>query len=337
MVGKNTYTLPVTDGRLFSRLDNKKRVVPQAASFQHSAFQSAKKPQISYPNRIDGYQIISNLGSGAFAKVYLAKNHNHKLDTRMKEMVALKVVNLTKITEASQLKSTKKEYQITSKVKHPNIVEIYNSFEQPLNGSLSLILVVEYMSQGTLEQYLHHNLLVEYKLLPEYRIWHIFQQVACGIAFMHSCRCLHRDLKPANILMADNFLVKISDFGLSRMNSINTEEVKTVCGTPYYLSPERTLQSGYTYASDVWSLGCLLYELTAGVNPFFGERDNRYSLSNKITEADFPPVPEDHYSYFLLNLIDKILVTEQTERPPASFISEYSEHMVEFFRRYVNF
>ncbi|CAD5225629.1 unnamed protein product [Bursaphelenchus xylophilus] len=286
--------------------------------------------KIDYPTNMDGYREIEELGEGCFAKVMLAQ----VLGCRHR--VALKMIDLTKIEDKTAMQCAEREFELARKLlKHSNIVRTFATFKDPLEKTL--VMVMEYMPNGDLERYIHTTFLSKNKLTPEARIWLYFEQISAAIEFMHSKRIIHRDLKPANVMLANSWRVKVGDFGLSRMRSAATVEVKTVCGTPYYMSPERILQKGYTYASDVWSLGCILYELATAVSPFFGERHNSYSLSNKVELADYPPIPEDCYSPFLHELVDLCLTADFMARPPASVVHEYSRIMVHMFAKYTRF
>ncbi|CAD5218884.1 unnamed protein product [Bursaphelenchus okinawaensis] len=280
-----------------------------------------------YPTLMSGYRIIEDLGEGCFAKVQLAEA------IRSKKKVALKMVNLNNIEDKEVMACAQKEYELARRLlRHKNIVQTFTTFKN--FESNTLVMVMEYMPCGDLEHYIHSEFLGENKLIPEFKVWYIFEQIAGGIEFMHEKKIIHRDLKPANCMIGDEFVVKVGDFGLSRMRSAATIEVKTVCGTPYYMSPERILQRGYTYASDVWSLGCLLYELATAVSPFFGERHNSYSLSKKVETADYPPVPEDCYSVMLNDLIKVCLTSEFEERPSSHIVHEYSKIMVNYFKKH---
>ena len=107
---------------------------------------------------------------------------------------------------------------------------------------------------------------------------------------MHERRIMHRDLKPANVFLTRSAVIKVGDLGLGRLLSEHTLEAHSKVGTPLYMSPEVLLGNGYTCQSDVWSLGCILYELTMLRNPFKEEGISLVGLFQKITLGEYPPI-----------------------------------------------
>ncbi|KAI6242203.1 Serine/threonine-protein kinase Nek6 isoform X2 [Aphelenchoides fujianensis] len=197
-----------------------------------------------------------------------------------------------------------------------------------------LLLVLEFASRGNLEQLITDTYFTKQRRLPEAQIWRLFAQIAAAIAHVHERRILHRDLKPANVLFdGPQMAVKVCDFGLCRLFSQNTVRANTQVGTPYYVSPERSTQSGYNFASDVWSLGCILYEMACGGSPFVGERSNEFALNLRIQAADFPPLPDGERRTPHLKLLVRLCLQVDTgRRPAAAQVQRFAEKMAAFFQ-----
>jgi len=277
-----------------------------------------------YPKSFDAYHIEKKLGEGSFAEVQLAypkKQRNKK--------VALKIVKLGDFEDDKWKRLAITEVELINKVHHPNILQCFTSF-QDMDGA-RLVMVLEYADLGDLEGYINEAYFVRNIHLPERRIWRFFTQIAAAISFMHGKRLLHRDLKPANVMMMKEGL-KVCDFGLSRLMSLKTKILRTNVGTPYYMSPERTCGEGYSLASDVWSLGCILYELAAGGSPFIGERSNEFALQMRVKTGEYPPIPEDVYTDELNFLVKACLRLDMGERPTSAQVHEYSAKMDGFYR-----
>jgi NIMA (never in mitosis gene a)-related kinase 7 len=151
-------------------------------------------------------------------------------------------------------------------LEHPNIIRYMGSF---LEENSDLIIVLELAGAGDLAQLLsvckHRQ-----SLLAERTLWHFFTQICCAVNHVHSKRIVHRDIKPANVFLTDQCppVLKLGDLGLGRFFSCSTVAAHSLVGTPYYMSPERLRQHGYDFSSDIWSLGCLLYEVSALIHSF---------------------------------------------------------------------
>ena len=128
--------------------------------------------------------------------------------------------------------------------------------------------------------------------LSERDVWSIFSQLCSAVAHMHEHRVMHRDIKPSNVFLSADGVARLGDLGLSRWFSSKTAQAKSMVGTPYYMSPECIRGMPYEWSSDVWSLGCLLYELAALRNPFFKEGLNYYTLGNPSPAARWTRCPQ---------------------------------------------
>ena len=171
---------------------------------------------------------------------------------------------------------------------HENIIKYLEAFMQ----DNELIIVLEWADRGDLSELLQERRGSGLKF-TEREIWSIFTQICSGLRHMHEGRIMHRDLKPLNVFISSGGALKLGDLGLSRYFSSKTLQVNSVVGTPYYMSPECIREQPYDWSSDVWSLGCLLYELITLRSPFYREGSNFYLLGKQITSCDYEPLPSD--------------------------------------------
>lgn len=151
------------------------------------------------------------------------------------------------------------------------------------------------MDNGDLGQYLKKQNGV---YLPEKDVWWFFIQTCLGIQYLHSRRILHRDLKTINLFLNKDLTLKIGDLGVAK--EVQESHTNTIVGTPYYLSPELCEEKPYNNKSDIWSLGCILYELCTMKHPF--DAKTQGGLFLKIIKESYEPIP-DHYSKELSDLI----------------------------------
>ncbi len=172
--------------------------------------------------------------------------------------------------------------------------DIYNDIDasSSLRSGAPLCVVMELADcgdlQGLLDRLRSHN-----THLHEAVYWHLTNQVAEALAVLHTRRLIHRDIKPANVFLAERCsAAKLGDLGVGRYMSSRTMQTFSLVGTPFYMSPEAVTSTGHGLESDIWSLGCLFYELAALRSPFYEEGINFYSLGQKIKHADYPPLSE---------------------------------------------
>lgn len=244
------------------------------------------------------YQIIKSLGSGAAGKVFLAKDKiNH-------EQYAIKEVNVESNEVLSQ---ALKEVSNMKKLQHPNIVHYHNSFQE---GS-KLYIVMEYVDGGDLMSYISDR---KNRFLTEEAILRIFIQITIGLRYLHEHKIVHRDLKPQNIFLTRVGVIKIGDFGVSRSLDRSSELMETKVGTPYYLSPEIWNNEPYTSQTDIWSLGCILYELCCLKKPFKATNINQLIVA--IFNGNYEPITS-RYTENLRNLVADMLNQNQSLRPTA--------------------
>jgi len=272
--------------------------------------------KVKQPISFKHFTNTKKIGQGAFASVFRAND-----PSRGYQVVALKKIDLSAITDEVTMKTTLSEIELFKMLRHENIVQCYGSFSEGKRANRGdnrqyLTLILEFIDGGDLEHWIACKTRPLQYLIVECEIWHVFYQIANAVEYIHRSRIIHRDLKPANILLTRDLHVKLTDFGLSRMHNRNTGP-KTVCGTPYYMAPERIGEVVYSFSSDIWSLGCILYEMVALNSPFHGEKENITSLVKKIEDADYPPIAEECYSEQMGMLIDACMMPHFADRPNA--------------------
>ena len=213
---------------------------------------------------------IKIIGSGAYGQVYLGLNTITKKYYAIKHMDKKNIYNLL-----HSLTGIQEEIEIQSRIDHPNIVKLLYVKET----DISYDLIMEYAPRGNLFHFIRKN-----KGLNENKSFSLFIQVVNAINFLHENDLIHRDIKPENILIFDNNIVKLCDFGWCV--KLNGQQRGTFCGTTEYMSPELVNRSGYGKEIDVWSLGVLLYEMIHAYSPFkptkpnFDEKDIMENIIN---------------------------------------------------------
>ena len=221
---------------------------------------------------IKNYEFKKTLGEGNFAKVKLS------IFKPTNEEFAIKIINKNKIRH--KMKSTIfRETEIMSNLKHPNIITVYQMLEDEEN----YYIIMENCKRGELFDYI-----VKHQSLRENEASIFFYQLINGVEYIHSQNIVHRDLKPENLLLTENKILKIIDFGLSHSFD-GSVLLRTKCGSPSYAAPEIINCKEYDgFKTDVWCCGVILYAMLCGYLPFEGENDTE--LFKSIVECD-PEIP----------------------------------------------
>uniref|UniRef100_A0A8C3BCK5 non-specific serine/threonine protein kinase n=1 Tax=Cairina moschata TaxID=8855 RepID=A0A8C3BCK5_CAIMO len=255
---------------------------------------------------MEGYEVLKVLGEGSFGRALLV---HHKITD---QKYAMKEIRLP--MSSSDVENSRKEAILLAKMKHPNIVAYKESFE----ADGHLYIVMEYCDDGDLMEKIKHQ---RGKLFPEDMILHWFVQMCLGVKHIHDKRVLHRDIKSKNVFLTQNGKVKLGDFGSARLLAHPGAYACTYVGTPYYVPPEIWESMPYNNKSDIWSLGCILYELCTLTHPFQAKSWKHLIL--KICRGSYNPLP-CHYSYELQYLIKQMFKRNPKDRPSASTILKRS-------------
>ena len=205
----------------------------------------------------DRYEVKKLIGEGGMANVYLG------YDTILERDVAIKVLRGDLADDEKFVRRFRREAQNASLLSHPNIVQIYDVGEDDGN----FYIVMEYIKGQTLKQLIKKR----GKLTPAETV-DIISQLTDGLAHAHDSYIIHRDIKPQNIMILEDGMVKITDFGIAMaLNASDLTQTNSVMGSVHYLPPEQASGKGSTIKSDIYSLGIMMYEMLAGTMPFKGE------------------------------------------------------------------
>ena len=250
---------------------------------------------------MDKYVFISHLGKGNFGAVSKIKR---KHDNKVLIWKELSYAHLSQ-KEKQQIVT---EVNVLRELNHPNIVSYVDRIIDKKN--LKLYIVMEYCEKGDLGQ-LIKRLRKNKTRLPETQIWAILTQLGLALKHCHHKRVLHRDIKASNVFQDKYNVIKLGDFGLSKVLDEESVFAYSKVGTPYYMSPEQIDERKYNEKSDVWSLGCLLYELCELHPPF--EAKTHVQLAMKIKNGKVERIHE-MYSDELWRCIKRMLKVDVEKR-----------------------
>ena len=268
---------------------------------------------------MDGFEILEKLGDGAYSVVYKVRR---KEDSKV---YALKKVNLSNLSQKEKENSLN-EVRILASVKSTFVIAYKEAFID--ESDQSLCIVMEYADKGDLYQKI-----TQFKkmgcLIDEVDIWRIFIQMTKGLKALHDLKILHRDLKSANIFLFSDGSAKIGDLNVSKVAYKGLGYTQT--GTPYYASPEVWRDEPYDMKSDIWSLGCVTYEMLALHPPFRAE--NMEKLYNKVIQCQYGKISE-RYSDDIKEIIKLLLKVKTKDRPTCAQILKHPlvKKRLEFFQ-----
>ncbi|CAF1675299.1 unnamed protein product, partial [Adineta ricciae] len=261
----------------------------------------------------DKYEFTKKIGKGSYGEVWLVLPKNSSVTKSQSRQQVLKRLDLRQASNESipnDIETAEREAKLLSTLKHPNIVAYTESFRSS-DGFLNIVMA--YCEGGDLytklkekrskKEVLHENQIIEW-----------FIQICMALQYIHERNILHRDLKTQNIFLTKNEIVKVGDLGIARVLDSARDLATTVIGTPYYMSPEILLNKPYGQKTDIWSLGCCVFEMITYEHPFNAK--DMPALINKIIANQTPQISK-RYSQPLRNIIDSLFKKNPDERPTA--------------------
>ncbi|KAL5256617.1 hypothetical protein ACHWQZ_G011760 [Mnemiopsis leidyi] len=246
------------------------------------------------------YHFLKVLGEGSFGKAVLYRRYSDNFLVVWKEV---------KLKSDKEVQAAQHEVDVLSLLSHRNIVGYYNNYVD----SEVMYIEMEYANGGTLS----HLIGLQQQPFPEEEVLWYFYQLCCACAYLHSNGIIHRDIKTVNIFLNKTGILKVGDFGISKMLTSDSEAADSIVGTPYYMSPEICRGLPYGYKSDVWSCGCVLYEMLELRKTF--DATNQLRLVYSIVTKEFKPVSES-WSQDLRNILTSMLQKDPDNRPTVQDI-----------------
>ena len=242
------------------------------------------------------------LGKGVFGSVLIVKRKEDK------EIYAMKRVKIGGLTK-KELENSFNEVRLLASLNHKNVIGYREAFYDQKSKTLNIVM--EYADDGDLSTKIKQAIKKQI-FFEESKIWSTLIQILEGLKYLHKSDIIHRDLKSANIFLTKKGGVKIGDLNVSKI--IGKSMAITQTGTPYYASPEIWNDHPYDYKCDIWSAGCIIYEMASLKMPFRGT--SMQMLYNNVMKGDFDPIPS-RYSKDLMEIIKLILIKNPKQRPSA--------------------
>ncbi len=254
----------------------------------------------------DRYELGAMIGTGGMADVYVAQ------DQRLNRQVAVKILRSDLARDPSFVARFNKEALSVAALNHPGIVSVYDSGKEDTPSGAMPYMVMEYVEGNTLREIIHRG-----ERFPLQRAVEIVEGILIALQYSHKNGIVHRDIKPGNIMITDAGDIKVMDFGIARALSDSGATMTNtwnIVGTAQYLSPEQATGSQADARSDLYSVGCLFYELVSGKPPFTG--DTPVAIAYQHVSAPLTPVTEVESSLdpALNNFFSVALAKDPNER-----------------------
>src|SRR6202521_21410 len=266
-------------------------------------------PRIPGERYIGKYRVKGELGRGGMGAVYLAEQPGLGREVAIKELIP------SAASDPTALKRFLQEAQVMARTSHPNLVQVH---DMELMGSINY-LVLEFVRGRSLREWINQS------PIPPPQVFAVMHGVLQALDYAHRHAIVHRDMKPENVLISDEGMVKVADFGIARLTDDSAvggtaTKTGTTVGTPQYMSPEQVASSKVDGRSDLYSAGIMLYELVAGQPPFTAsEADGPFTLMAKHVQA--PPKPPSVFRPGLNPELEQIILKSLAKRPEDRFQS----------------
>jgi len=243
---------------------------------------------------LNDFDVLKLIGKGSYARVYLVRYKSNQ------KIYSMKKLNKPFIKRKKEEKHIINERILLSKVNYPFLVKLFCCFQDQEH----LYFIMEFIQGGELFFHLHREIRFDDEKTRFY-----IAELILVLNFLHSNKIIYRDIKPENILLDDEGHIKLTDFGLSRLCSENNEKAFTICGTIYYIAPEILERKGYDNTVDLWSLGCLMYEMLNG-RPLFNFNTGKVDINEYKKKIILP----NNFSDEAKDLITKLLDLDPKKR-----------------------
>eukprot|EP00798_Chlamydomonas_sp_ICE-L_P031329 gene31329-6476_t len=255
---------------------------------------------------MDGYIQEEQIGKGSYGKVFKSK-FDH-------EVLVMKKIAMEG-TPAADTEASVREANLLALLRHPHIVPYREFFTHP-DGDMCLVMA--HCEGGDLHKHIKRLTRAE-ESVEEEIAWEWLVQLLLALSYCHSKKILHRDVKTQNIFISEG-KVLLGDFGLAKQLQRTLEMARTPIGTPYYMAPEIYEEKPYSYKSDVWALGCVMYELLAKKAAFAA--DNLSRVVMRVIKGVYIPLPDD-YSSDLCQVVNSMLTKDVANRPSANDLLQH--------------
>jgi eukaryotic-like serine/threonine-protein kinase len=284
------------------------RLIPvPPATTPPPAYGSTTPPPVAGERYIGKYRVKGELGRGGMGAVYLAEQPGLGREVAIKELI--------QTADPTALKRFLQEAQVMARTSHPNLVQVH---DMELQGNVNY-LVLEFVKGRSLRVWIGQS------QLPLPQVFAIMHGVLQALDYAHRHSIVHRDVKPENVLISDDGIVKVADFGIARLTDDSgvggtATKTGTTVGTPQYMSPEQVASSKVDGRSDLYSAGIMLYELVAGQPPFTAtDADGPFTLMAKHVQA--PPQPPSVFRPGLDPELEQVILKSLAKRPEDRYQS----------------